>query len=33
MSLEKDPQKMVQAYVARVRRLLPGDRWIAISRR
>jgi sigma-B regulation protein RsbU (phosphoserine phosphatase) len=33
MSQESDPQKMVQAYVARVRRLLPGDRWMAISRR
>ena len=33
MTQEHDPQKMVQAYVARVRRLLPGDRWMAISRR
>jgi sigma-B regulation protein RsbU (phosphoserine phosphatase) len=33
MSQERDPQKMVQAYVSRVRRLLPGDRWMAISRR
>jgi phosphoserine phosphatase RsbU/P len=33
MSQERDPQKMVQAYVARVRRLLPGDRWMAFSRR
>ena len=33
MSQEQDPQKMVQAYVARVRRLTPGDRWMAFSRR
>jgi len=33
MSQEQDPQKMVQAYATRVRKLLPGDRWLAISRR
>ncbi|HVU88188.1 MAG TPA: GAF domain-containing SpoIIE family protein phosphatase [Pirellulales bacterium] len=33
MSGAKDPQKMVEAYAARVRKLLPGDRWMAISRR
>lgn len=33
MSGAKDPQKMVEAYASRVRKLLPGDRWMAISRR
>ena len=33
MSQERDPQRMVQAYVSRVRRLLPGERWLAFSRR
>ena len=33
MSGARDPQKMVEAYAARVRKLLPGDRWMALSRR
>jgi len=33
MSEQSDPQEMVKAYAARVRRLLPSDRQIAVSRR
>src|SRR4051795_12851632 len=33
MSSQSDPQTMVQAYVQRMRRMVPSDRWMAISRR
>src|SRR4051812_16231902 len=33
MSLQEDPQSMVRTYGARVRKLLPTDRWVSISRR
>ncbi len=33
MSLQDDPQAVVRSYGARVRQLLPVDRWISISRR
>jgi phosphoserine phosphatase RsbU/P len=33
MSLQSDPQAMVRSYGARIRQLMPADRWIAISRR
>jgi len=33
MSLQDDPQAVVRSYGARVRELLPVDRWLSISRR
>jgi sigma-B regulation protein RsbU (phosphoserine phosphatase) len=33
MSLEDDPVKMVNQYGARVRKLVPADRWLSLSRR
>jgi sigma-B regulation protein RsbU (phosphoserine phosphatase) len=33
MSLQSDPEAMVRAYGARLRKLLPSDRFIALSRR
>src|SRR5258708_26799181 len=33
MSVQTDPQEMVKAYASRVRKLLPSDRQIAVSRR
>ncbi len=33
MSLQDDPQAVVRAYGARMRELLPVDRWLSISRR
>lgn len=33
MSLQSDPQELVRAYSARVRQLMPADRWVSISRR
>jgi sigma-B regulation protein RsbU (phosphoserine phosphatase) len=33
MSQQDDPQSMVRTYGARVRKLMPNDRWISISRR
>ena len=33
MSLQDDPQAMVRTYGRRVRKLMPGDRWISLSRR
>src|SRR5271170_7954159 len=33
MSLQTDPQKMVQAYGSRVRKLMATDRFISLSRR
>jgi len=33
MSLQDDPQAVVRSYGARVRQLLPVDRWLSISRR
>src|SRR5690349_15501961 len=33
MSTNTDPQVMVQAYIARMRRMVPSDRWMAVSRR
>jgi len=33
MSLQDDPQSMVRTYGARVRKLMPSDRWISLSRR
>jgi hypothetical protein len=31
MSQQTDPQQMVQAYLRRVRYMIPSDRWMAIS--
>src|SRR5438477_9034200 len=33
MSSQTDPQTMVQTYIRRMRRMVPSDRWLAISRR
>ncbi len=33
MSLETDPQSLVRAYSARVRKMMPADGWVAVSRR
>ena len=33
MSLQTDPQELVHAYVARMRKLVPTDNWLSISRR
>jgi phosphoserine phosphatase RsbU/P len=33
MSSNTDPQQMVQAYIRKIRVLIPADRWMAISRR
>jgi sigma-B regulation protein RsbU (phosphoserine phosphatase) len=33
MSLQTDPQELVRSYSARVRQLMPADRWVAVSRR
>ena len=33
MSLQVDPQAMVRAYGARMRQIMPADRWISLSRR
>ena len=33
MSMQTDPQELVRSYGARVRQLMPADRWVAISRR
>jgi phosphoserine phosphatase RsbU/P len=33
MSRQTDPQAMVRAYVTRVRKLMPTDRWISLGRR
>ena len=33
MSLQADPQAMVRAYGARMRQIMPADRWISLSRR
>ena len=33
MSSNTDPQRMVNAYIKRMRRMIPADRWMAISRR
>ena len=33
MSQQDDPQSMVRTYGARVRKLMPSDRWISLSRR
>jgi phosphoserine phosphatase RsbU/P len=33
MSTNTDPQGMVQSYIARMRRMVPSDRWMAVSRR
>src|SRR4051812_6304953 len=33
MSGHTDPQQMVEAYLRRVRKMIPSDRWMAISRR
>src|SRR3954465_12879232 len=33
MSLQVDPQAMVRAYGARIRQIMPADRWISLSRR
>lgn len=33
MSLQTDPQEIVRSYSARVRQLMPADRWVSISRR
>ena len=33
MSLQVDPQEMVRSYGARIRQIMPADRWISLSRR
>jgi sigma-B regulation protein RsbU (phosphoserine phosphatase) len=33
MSLQTDPQAMVRAYGARMREIMPADRWMSLSRR
>lgn len=33
MSLQDDPQSMIQAYGARMRTIMPSDRWLSLSRR
>src|SRR5947209_5428620 len=33
MSLQVDPQAMVRSYGARMRQIMPADRWISLSRR
>jgi sigma-B regulation protein RsbU (phosphoserine phosphatase) len=33
MSLQVDPQEMVRTYGARMRQIMPADRWISLSRR
>jgi sigma-B regulation protein RsbU (phosphoserine phosphatase) len=33
MSLQEDPQAMVQTYGMRMRTIMPSDRWLALSRR
>jgi sigma-B regulation protein RsbU (phosphoserine phosphatase) len=33
MSLHVDPQEMVQAYRARMRQIMPAERWLTLSRR
>jgi sigma-B regulation protein RsbU (phosphoserine phosphatase) len=33
MSLQVDPQEMVRSYGARMRQIMPADRWISLSRR
>ncbi|HEX3356319.1 MAG TPA: PP2C family protein-serine/threonine phosphatase [Tepidisphaeraceae bacterium] len=33
MSSNTDPQQMVQAYIRKIRVLIPSDRWMALSRR
>jgi phosphoserine phosphatase RsbU/P len=33
MSLQDDPQSMVRTYGARMRTIMPSDRWLALSRR
>jgi sigma-B regulation protein RsbU (phosphoserine phosphatase) len=33
MSQQDDPQSMVRTYGARVRKLMPSDRWVSLSRR
>ena len=33
MSLQDDPQAMVRTYGARMRTIMPSDRWLSLSRR
>src|SRR5262245_33829096 len=33
MSLQDDPQSMVRTYGARMRTIMPSDRWLSLSRR
>src|SRR3954447_3874481 len=33
MSLQVDPQEMVRTYGARMRQIMPADRWLSLSRR
>ena len=33
MSLQDDPQSMIRTYSARMRKIMPSDRWVALSRR
>src|SRR5271165_1871547 len=33
MSLQDDPQSMVRTYGARMRSIMPSDRWLSLSRR